>query len=198
MTQTSIDATELRLLSNILALVLDEQPGASTAALETLRRRAAANRVTGGALKNLFDRIATEGGGAARPPREDVQRLQMDLDTVSLRASRLAAENAALHQRLAEAERNWRIEMRLRQSMAGPLPPKPPPRSRYLAGVLAGAVLMSTATLLSHDRNGPLGPHRILPRPPAHVLSGALPLTAPPALVPAGLPGPDADMTHRP
>lgn len=152
MTEGSIDAAELKLLSNILALVLDEQPGASVAALETLRRRAAANRVTGGALKNLFDRLATE-----RP--DETTRLRLDLDAMSVRLSRLAAENAALHQRLLEAERNWRIEMRLRRAMAGPLPTQPPSRGRFRAGLMAGALLAFAAPLLTHDRAGGLPPH---------------------------------------
>ncbi|MBR2124459.1 MAG: hypothetical protein IJ934_04720 [Acetobacter sp.] len=56
---TTIDPKEIKILSDILALVLEEHPGQSSTALETLRRRAKRNNTTGGAIKNLFQVLAT-------------------------------------------------------------------------------------------------------------------------------------------
>ncbi|MBO1323728.1 hypothetical protein K2X14_00990 [Acetobacter sp. TBRC 12305] len=57
---SEFDPKEVKLLSDILALVLEEQAGQSAAALETLRRRAQRNATTGGALKNLFQTLAVD------------------------------------------------------------------------------------------------------------------------------------------
>ncbi|MFT9016684.1 MAG: hypothetical protein ABF990_13235 [Acetobacter sp.] len=61
---SEFDPKEVKLLSDILALVLEDQVGQSTAALETLRRRAQRNSTTGGALKNLFQTLAADPGRA--------------------------------------------------------------------------------------------------------------------------------------
>lgn len=65
-----IDPRELKTLSDILALVLEDQPGQAASALEAVRARARRNAVTGGALKNLFVALAPNppaGGVAAKP-----------------------------------------------------------------------------------------------------------------------------------
>lgn len=49
-----IDPKELKTLSDILALVLEDQPGQAASALEAVRTRARRDGITGGALKNLF------------------------------------------------------------------------------------------------------------------------------------------------
>ena len=54
----TIDPKELKILSDILALVLEEHAGQSENALAAIRARAQKNQVTGGALKNLFAAIA--------------------------------------------------------------------------------------------------------------------------------------------
>ncbi|GBR01230.1 hypothetical protein [Acetobacter oeni] len=56
----TFDPKELKVLSDILALVLEDQPGQSATALETIRSRARRNGMTGGALKNLFIAIAPD------------------------------------------------------------------------------------------------------------------------------------------
>ncbi|CAI3926827.1 unnamed protein product [Commensalibacter communis] len=53
-----IDPKELKVLADILALVLEDQPGQSANALETIKKRAKKDTITGGALKNLFKNIA--------------------------------------------------------------------------------------------------------------------------------------------
>ncbi|MCE2577141.1 hypothetical protein [Gluconacetobacter entanii] len=54
----SLDPKELKILSDILALVLEDNPGQSESALSAIRARARKNQTTGGALKNLFTAIA--------------------------------------------------------------------------------------------------------------------------------------------
>lgn len=70
----AIDPKGLKTLSDILALVLEDQPGGSEAALAAVRRRARQNGVTGGALKEMFQRLHEhpaealgQGGAQVRP-----------------------------------------------------------------------------------------------------------------------------------
>ncbi|WP_242403354.1 hypothetical protein [Asaia platycodi] len=63
----SFDPKELKVLSDILALVLEEQEGQSVAALSALRSRAKKSGMTGGALKNLFVAIAPNPPARAKP-----------------------------------------------------------------------------------------------------------------------------------
>ncbi|RUT27107.1 hypothetical protein C0V97_02515 [Asaia sp. W19] len=63
----SFDPKELKVLSDILALVLEEQEGQSAAALNALRSRARKSGMTGGALKNLFVAIAPNPPQRAKP-----------------------------------------------------------------------------------------------------------------------------------
>ena len=62
-----LDPKELKTLSDILALVLEDQPGQAANALEAVRARARRNGVTGGALKNLFVAIAPNPPAKAAP-----------------------------------------------------------------------------------------------------------------------------------
>lgn len=55
---SNFDPKELKILSDILALVLEDQPGQSSSALDAIKNRARRDNVTGGALKNLFQAIA--------------------------------------------------------------------------------------------------------------------------------------------
>ncbi|NSL92250.1 hypothetical protein [Acetobacter syzygii] len=67
---TEIDPKELKILSDILALVLEEHPGQSDNALQALRNRARKNSTTGGALKNLFQTIAANPSKAKTAARQ--------------------------------------------------------------------------------------------------------------------------------
>lgn len=67
------DPKELKVLSDILALVLEDQPGQSMNALEAIKKRAKKNAITGGALKNLFNAIAPN------PPKPTVSRAKSQL-----------------------------------------------------------------------------------------------------------------------
>ncbi len=126
-----IDPKELKTLSDILALVLDDQPGQAAGALEKARARARANSVTAGALKNLFVAIAPNPPAAAKPaasrpraPRAgsaaaneaqaartrisqltaDVNRLDLDLRGASARIEALRSELHLTRQARAEAQ----------------------------------------------------------------------------------------------
>lgn len=63
----TFDPKELKILSDILALVLEEHAGQSENALAAIRARAKKNQVTGGALKNLFSAIAPNPPPKAAP-----------------------------------------------------------------------------------------------------------------------------------
>jgi hypothetical protein len=52
-----LDEKRLKTLSDILALVLVDQPGESAAALEAVRRKAQQDGITGGALKDIFQQV---------------------------------------------------------------------------------------------------------------------------------------------
>lgn len=113
----AFDPRELKVLSDILALVLEDQEGQSAAALNALRARARKNGTTGGALKNLFVAIApnppqrsrakpraprNETNGDLQVARQQVVTLtnnlrQMDLEMRNARA-RLEAVRAELYQ----------------------------------------------------------------------------------------------------
>ncbi|GAN60518.1 hypothetical protein [Acetobacter cibinongensis] len=80
---SSFDPKELKILSDILALVLEEQSGQSASALEALKNRAQKDKITGGALKNLFQAIAVDPPkrttrSSSRPsPTPDEYRTQL-------------------------------------------------------------------------------------------------------------------------
>ncbi|MCP9320254.1 hypothetical protein KBX73_10800 [Acetobacter persici] len=57
---SQIDPKEIKILSDILALVLEEQQGQSVTALEAIKARARRDGMTGGALKNLFQTLAPD------------------------------------------------------------------------------------------------------------------------------------------
>ncbi len=128
-----IDPKELKTLSDILALVLEDQAGEAATALEAVRARARRNAVTGGALKNLFVALAPNppaaasraaGAPRARAPRAgsaaateiqaartrisqltaDVNKLDLDLRGASARIEALRSELHLTRQARAEAQ----------------------------------------------------------------------------------------------
>lgn len=90
----TIDPKELKILSDILALVLEEHAGQSESALATIRSRARKNGVTGGALKNLFTAIAPN------PPQKPPPKPRAPRATKASAAA--AKEIQELHTRIAE------------------------------------------------------------------------------------------------
>jgi hypothetical protein len=113
------EAKELKLLADILALVLEDQPGQSSTALDAIRRRANSSRVTGGALKNLFMRLSA---GELQTPAElsadrlhgSVEGLQRDLAAARMEIAGLKSERYQLQRVLGElvAEQQEAVEQR--------------------------------------------------------------------------------------
>ena len=97
-----IDPKELKTLSDILALVLDDQPGQAASALDRARARARANGVTAGALKNLFVAIAPNPPAPAKPatPRPRAPRAgsaaAIEMQAARTKISQLYAEKSQL------------------------------------------------------------------------------------------------------
>ena len=114
--QPSIDPKELKTLSDILALVLEDQAGQSSSALEALRARARRNAITGGALKNLFVAIANDPPPVAAKGRTAVK------DGTAPKAPRgksAAAEVQAAHVRIAQLAADVRnLDLQLRTANA--------------------------------------------------------------------------------
>lgn len=87
MNQQQIDPKELKVLADILALVLEDQPGQSSNALEAIKKRAKKNATTGGALKNLFTTIANN------PPQRKTSTTQAKKNTTSTSADLIKARS---------------------------------------------------------------------------------------------------------
>ncbi|MBB2200274.1 hypothetical protein [Gluconacetobacter tumulisoli] len=114
----AFDPKELKILSDILALVLEDQPGQSANALEAIRNRARRNAMTGGALKNLFTAIAPNpptraparpraaragtGAGAAemQAARAHIAQLTESLNKLDLDLRNARARNEELRSQL--------------------------------------------------------------------------------------------------
>ena len=112
----SLDPKELKVLSDILALVLEDQAGQSEAALSALRSRAQRNKITGGALKNLFTAIAPNppkrtstasprprattrsaaAAGDVQLERQRVRELSENLNKLDMELRNVRASNASL------------------------------------------------------------------------------------------------------
>ena len=111
--QSSIDPKELKTLSDILALVLEDQAGQSASALEALRARARRNAITGGALKNLFVSIAND------PPPPKVRAKEAPARAPRGKAASAAAEVQAAHVRIAQLAADVRdLDLQLRTANA--------------------------------------------------------------------------------
>ena len=103
----TIDPKELKILSDILALVLEEHAGQSEGALATIRSRAKKNGVTGGALKNLFVAIAPN------PPQKPPPKPRAPRTTkASAAAAKEIQESHARIAQLAASIRKLDLELR--------------------------------------------------------------------------------------
>ncbi len=132
-------AREMRILADILALTLDEQPGVADAALANVKARAREGGVTAGALKDAWRRLQT-----ATPRRDDAGLHGHDGAAASLARTRL--ELAELHSQVAHAEHLrrqdlQRLTLMLRQARL----------VATVAGALAGAAMTALLFgLLAH------------------------------------------------
>jgi hypothetical protein len=114
MSAPSLDPKELKTLSDILALVLEDQAGQSASALEALRARARRSAITGGALKNLFVAIANDppppktrakepGATPAKAPRGKAASAAAEVQAAHVRIAQLAADVRTLDLQLRTA-----------------------------------------------------------------------------------------------
>ena len=123
-------AREMRILADILALTLDDQPGAAESALANVRHRAREGGVTAGALKDAWRRLqaATPRLGEPAPPHR--------ADGAATALTRTRMELAELQSQVAHAEHLQRQDLLRHGLMLR--------RARLLAtlaGVLAGAAV---------------------------------------------------------
>ncbi|AQS88848.1 hypothetical protein AA101099_2187 [Neoasaia chiangmaiensis NBRC 101099] len=160
-----LDPKELKILSDILALVLEDQPGQASNALEAIRNRARRNAMTGGALKNLFVAIAPNppprkprarstagtanntGDSAASRQRimsltEDLRRLDLDLRTSRARVEALRAELHQTQAARAEAQSQLYAARRIKRPVQMPM---------IFLACIVGALLGIAATQLVHS-----------------------------------------------
>jgi hypothetical protein len=176
----TFDPKELKILSDILALVLEEHPGQSSNALDAIRNRARRNGMTGGALKNLFTAIAPNPPPRAQPrPRatrapagaagagvdmqaarvrisqltESVNRLDVDLRNARARNEELRSQLYLTQQARAET-----------QAALSVMQARPLPRRRsivvlaFAVGALAGMAGMAGMEFL-HALDAPTAPY---------------------------------------
>ena len=115
-----IDPKELKTLSDILALVLEDQPGQSASALEALRVRARRSGITGGALKNLFVSIANDPPPPLRSGARTASRPETAGPAPRARGGKAAtAEVQAAHVRIAQLAADVRsLDLQLRSAQA--------------------------------------------------------------------------------
>ncbi len=107
----ALEPKDVKLLADILALVLEDQPGASAAALATLRRRAREQGTSGGAIKNLFLRLANPPDAAAASA--DLAAARVAIRELEAVAEAQRAELSQLRARLEAAASRPQIGFRL-------------------------------------------------------------------------------------
>ena len=179
MMRDQIDPKELKTLSDILALVLEDQPGQAANALEAVRSRARRDGITGGALKNLFVAIAPNPpqvqvppGAAAKPgtrprapragsaaatemqaARTRISQLTADINKLDLDLRSATARIEALRSEL-HLTRQARAEAQQELSASQVLVPK---RTMLvlsaLCGLLIGVAGTSAVVMLDHEQS---------------------------------------------
>ncbi|GCE83269.1 hypothetical protein [Komagataeibacter diospyri] len=155
----TIDPKELKILSDILALVLEDHAGQSENALAAIRSRARKNQVTGGALKNLFAAIAPNppkkapakprapratkaSAAAAKEIQESHQRISQLTESIrrlDTEIRDLKVNNEALRSEL-NLTRQARAETQAALSSAVQSHRPPPRRSGLLVAAAVGAL----------------------------------------------------------
>ncbi|GBR50366.1 hypothetical protein AA106555_0185 [Neokomagataea thailandica NBRC 106555] len=154
---SDLDPREIKILSDILALVLDEQSGTSEAALAALKLRAARNEFTGGALKNLFM-------GLTAHPRNTRDEKRIDDLTRRLKNSKAETEQArqrieALRRALKQCQDEQSL---LRQAYAEKNQPYLWQKTTWIIAGVAGIFLGIATAETVHAFNAPLQQPRTL------------------------------------
>jgi len=196
-----LDPREIKVLADILALVLQDQPGQSAVALDAIRRRARQNRMTGGALKNLFQIVAAQAFAAAGPP--EPPGLPDDPEAVRSSFERLRAANRNLEKALAAANGDAarlradfdQVQARLigvqQQSRELAAAAKSGRTQAGLFGAAIATCVVIVAGVTAEQAFKPSPPEAATYRPPPLFLPSPAPSTAPspPVPVPPGGPG---------
>src|SRR5579884_3850705 len=149
-----LDPLEVKVLGDLLALVLEEQPGSAETALAAIRRRAQQEGISGGAIKNLFLQLARQTGEKAQtdPARAaEAERLHLMLAERSRQLAAAQAEIARLQAELAK-ERAARphafaFSLSRRSAPEPPVSDQPPAAGavsvrRFAWFAIAGALLV--------------------------------------------------------
>lgn len=200
-----LDPREIKVLADILALVLEDQPGSSEAALEAVRRKARQNRITGGALKNLFQSMAAHPGEAAErmrsraapdPPeatRSSIDRLRAANQTLERALAAANGETARLQAELGHAQAKLIEARQQNQGLA----------QRWRAGrreagligaAIAICVVVFSGVIVDHFLIEPSATATVEPAPPPPVVKPPEPAPAPPPAAPTpASPAPRAD-----
>lgn len=129
------DARETKILSDILALALDEQPGVSAAALDAIKQRARADGVTGGALKQIFLKLHLAEPPRPETPDDGDDLLHMALTRARLRITELTSQVAHVERLRRQDLIRLRIEARQGRVLA------------MIAGGLVGAAAASVVAV---------------------------------------------------
>ena len=106
---TEIDPKELKILSDILALVLEDHPGQSDTALQALRNRARKNSTTGGALKNLFQTIAVNPAKARTATRQTSTRASASRSKATDMPDQYRVQLREMADSITRLDRNLRV-----------------------------------------------------------------------------------------
>jgi len=175
-----LDPREVKVLGDLLALVLEEQPGSAETALAAIRRRAQQEGISGGAIKNLFLQLARQTGEKAQtdPARAaEAERLHLMLAERSRQLAAAQAEIARLQAELAK-ERAARphafaFSLSRRSAPEPPVSDQPPAAGavsvrRFAWFAIAGALLVLLRSAL-----GTHWPHPA-PAPPRPAASQAM------------------------
>ena len=112
-------AREMRILADILALTLDEQPGVADAALANIKARAREGGVTAGALKEAWRRLGAPLPEPAHVPDAALARTRMEIATLQSQVGHAEALRRADQQRLTLELRQARLVAMLGGAMAG-------------------------------------------------------------------------------
>ncbi|MBR0559069.1 hypothetical protein [Neokomagataea anthophila] len=132
-----LDPRETKILSDILALVLDEQSGTSENALNALKQRATRSNITGGALKNLFTHLIHTVGDPPHTQRH-ITQLTQRLQKADENMYRTARQNEALRTALHNAKQE---NTHLRHALSDKSSPFAWPKTTLIVTALFGLLL---------------------------------------------------------
>ncbi|APH54644.1 Hypothetical protein GbCGDNIH9_1344 [Granulibacter bethesdensis] len=136
------ESSERKILGDIIALVLDENPGQSEAALIALKRRAARNNVTGGLLKNLLHELRGQPPAFLNVEVPNRDSARQDMLEQQLSRAIMERDSARVQLSIQIQAANARRETRWRDRVVGGIF-----TALAVSGVLTAYALLSPVTL---------------------------------------------------